>query len=95
MPEVGDFVEAVQREAAHQRIRWGSYHDAGKTPADWFWLVGYLAGKALHALNEGRVEKGLHHVITTAAVLANWHAAVLGKSNMRPGIVPPAEVAGG
>jgi hypothetical protein len=94
-PEVGDFVDAVQREAAHQRVRWGSDHDEGKTPADWFWLIGYLAGKALHALTAGNVEKGLHHVITTAAVLANWHAAVLGKTNMRPGIVPPAEVAGG
>jgi hypothetical protein len=47
-PELLDFAKAVQLEAAHQRARWGSDHDAGKTDADWFWLIGYLAGKALH-----------------------------------------------
>jgi hypothetical protein len=47
-PEIADFVKAVQLEAAHQRARWGSDHDAGKTDADWFWLIGYLAGKAMH-----------------------------------------------
>jgi hypothetical protein len=44
---VHDFVRAVVLEAAHQRERWGTEHDAGKTDADWFWLIGYLAGKAL------------------------------------------------
>lgn len=48
-PHTTDFLEAVRIEAAHQRERWGSEHDAGKTDADWFWLVGYLAGKALGA----------------------------------------------
>jgi hypothetical protein len=113
-------------------------HDAGKTDADWYWLIGYLAGKALHnppeqvpdwnwcdlcghrpsaiggycsecdvlthavetssvaevpALIEQRkasaktaVEKQLHRIITVAAAAANWHAAKLGKTNMRPGI---------
>ena len=54
-------LEAV--EAAHQRMRWPSEKDAGKTDADWFWLIGYLAGKALH-----KPEKRLHHIITAAAV---------------------------
>jgi hypothetical protein len=80
-PEVVDFAKGVQFEAVHQRARWGSDHDAGKTDADWFWLVGYLAGKALH-----KPEKRLHHLITAAAALANWHAYTLGKTNMRPGI---------
>lgn len=47
-PEIHDFTRAVVLEAAHQRSRWDSNHDAGKTDADWFWLIGYLAGKALH-----------------------------------------------
>jgi hypothetical protein len=44
-PEIHDFIKAVPLEAAHQRQRWGSDHDDGKTAADWFWLIGYLAGK--------------------------------------------------
>ena len=47
-PLTEDFIEAVKVEAAHQRERWGVDHDGGKTDADWFWLIGYLAGKALH-----------------------------------------------
>lgn len=88
-PEILDFVKGVPLEAAHQRERWGSDHDAGKTPADWFWLVGYLAGKALNAHVTGNTEKALHHTISTASALCNWHAAILGKTNMRPGIIPP------
>ncbi len=85
-PELRDFGAGVTLEALHQRERWGSGHDAGKTPADWFWLVGYLAGKALHAQTSGNTEKALHHTISTAAALANWHGAILGTHNMRPGI---------
>lgn len=89
-PEIIDFVKAVQIEAVHQRERWGSAHDDGKTAADWFWLLGYLAGKALHSDKAGDTEKLLHHIITTAAACANWHAQVLGKCDMRPGIAKPA-----
>jgi len=88
-PELHDFTAAVVREAAHQRARWGSEHDDGKTPADWFWLIGYLAGKALHAHVLGDIKKALHHTISSAASLANWHAAILGKTTMRPGIETP------
>lgn len=84
-PEVMDFIKGIRLEATHQRERWGSDTDAGKTDADWFWLVGYLAGKAPH-----QPEKRLHHLITCAAALANWHLYSLGKTNMRPGIAPPA-----
>lgn len=84
-PHTADFVEAVKSEAAHQRERWSVEHDAGKTDADWFWLIGYLAGKALH-----KPEKQLHHIITTAAACLNWHANKTGAStSMRPGIAPP------
>jgi hypothetical protein len=91
-PELNDFSKAVVLEAVHQRNRWGSEQDEGKTAEDWFWLVGYLAGKALHSAITGDIEKLKHHVITTAAVLNNWHSQILGKSNMRPGL--PAEKTG-
>lgn len=84
-PHTAEFLEAVHLEAIHQRERWGSEYDTGKTDADWFWLVGYLAGKALH-----KPEKQVHHIITTAAALLNWHAAKTGTdTRMRPGIETP------
>lgn len=86
-PEILDFTRAVQLEAAHQRARWGNDHDAGKTDADWFWLIGYLGGKALRA--DDGPEKQLHRIITVAAAACNWHAAKLGQTNMRPGIETP------
>ena len=92
-PHTNDFLEAVRTEAAHQRERWGADHDAGKDNSDWFWLLGYLGGKALQSANlAGHVqhEKSLHHIITTAAACLNWHAARTGASTvMRPGIEPP------
>ncbi len=90
-PELHDFARAVVLEAAHQRERWGSEHDAGKEPQDWFWLLGYLGGKALAAHAAGNTEKALHHTISSAAALANWHAAISGSHTaMRPGIDPEA-----
>jgi hypothetical protein len=79
-PHTASFLEAVRLEAAHQRERWAAQHDAGKTDADWFWLVGYLAGKAIH-----KPEKQLHHIITTAAACLNWHMARTVGNDMRPG----------
>ena len=88
-PELHDFSAGVVLEAAHQRERWSSDHDAGKTAWDWFWLVGYLAQKAAAAAVSGAVEKAQHHTISTAAALANWHAALIGADmSMRPGINP-------
>jgi|GEM_PF-1006584 len=90
-PEVDDFAKAVVLEAQHQRERWPSEHDAGKAPLDWFWLVGYLAQKAATAQMAGDDYKAKHHTISTAAALANWHAAISGEHTaMRPGIEPPA-----
>jgi len=89
-PELVDFSRGVVLEAAHQRERWGAAQDAGKAPSDWFWLIGYLGGKALAAALGGDIDKAKHHCISTAAALANWHAALLGADNtMRPGIAPP------
>jgi len=86
-PEVDGFVVGVVSEAQHQRERWSAEHDAGKMPEDWFWLIGYLAGKALASAIVGNAAKAKHHVIATAAALANWHAALNGGNReMRPGI---------
>jgi hypothetical protein len=91
-PETADFAAGVPLEAAHQRERWGSQHDSGKSPWDWFWLVGYLAQKAAASAVAGDTEKAKHHTISTAAALANWHAQLSGKSNeMRPGAPLPIE----
>ena len=89
-PETADFMAGVPIEATHQRERWGVNHDAGKTPEDWFWLIGYLAQKVLRAQNAGDTDKACHHTISTAAALANWHAALTGvDTSMRPGIDTP------
>lgn len=89
-PEVEDFDKAVPLEAAHQQLRWGAEHDSGKNPEDWFWLVGYLAGKALASFKAGNFEKAKHHTISTSAALRNWHAHIRsGQSEMRPGIAEP------
>lgn len=88
-PETDDFDKGVPLEAAHQAQRWGTTHDAGKQPEDWFWLCGYLAGKALAAFKAGDVEKAKHHCISTAAAMRNWHLHIAtGNSTMRPGINP-------
>lgn len=85
-PEIHDFLLAVENEAKHQRFRWPSEHDAGKTNADWFWLIGYVSGKAIGSKNPDKI---LHHIITTAAVCLNWHAARMNLTDMRPGIAKP------
>jgi len=86
-PETSDFDKGVPLEATHQIQRWGAAHDDGKQPEDWFWLCGYLAGKALSSFKAGDVEKAKHHCISTAAAMRNWHKAIAtGESVMRPEI---------
>ena len=90
-PQLHNFAEAVVLEAAHQRELWPDSRDVGKQPSDWFWLVGHLAGKALHAAMAGNKDKTAHHTISTAAALANWHAFVTGEyTGFRAGIDPVA-----
>jgi hypothetical protein len=76
-PEIKDFLVAAEKEAKYQRAQWGDGHDAGKVLSDWYWTLGYLGGKALYALLADDKEKGLHHIITTAALCANWHRAIV------------------
>lgn len=70
-PHTDEFLEAVRIEAAHQRDRWGDEHDAMKNDQERFWTLGYLAGKAI--ANGVTQEKRLHHIVTSAALLLNWH----------------------
>ncbi len=67
-PQTEDFIEAVKNEAAHQTKRWGGEHDDSKAPEDWMWLLGWLISKAVQ-----QPEKRLHHIVTSAAALAQWH----------------------
>ena len=75
-PQTAEFLPAVAAEKAHQIERWGTAHDRSKSAEHWFWLVGYLAGKALRASISGDRQKALHHTISSAAALANWHDAI-------------------
>lgn len=84
-PHTNDFMAAVPLEAAHQIKRWAIEHDEGKTPLDWFWLVGYLAQKAATSAMAGDVEKAKHHTISTAAVM-NWYRRLTGDDqSFQPG----------
>jgi hypothetical protein len=112
-PEVLSFMKGVQLEAIHQVERWGTADDRAKRPEDWFWLVGYLAGKALHAQKQSidadardlkqysrgatdgapHRDKALHHCISTAAALYNWHCAIKGVDvRMAPGSSDVAKI---
>jgi len=75
-PETENFLRGVQLEAGHQVEKWGEAHDRGKSAENWFWLVGYLAGKCLRAAITGDRTKALHHTISTAAACLNWHKAI-------------------
>jgi hypothetical protein len=68
-----DWFFGAKIEAVHQQERWGVSHDQGKSPLDWFWLIGYLAQKVTESAINGDIEKAKHHTISTAAALLNWH----------------------
>ncbi|MDC6180065.1 hypothetical protein [Ralstonia solanacearum] len=98
-PELHDFARGVVQEAAHQRQRWGTAKDADKSPADWVFLVGHLATRSMMYLQAGNVDKALHHTITTAAALANWHSNISGADTSMwpslPGQLQAGSSAGG
>jgi len=79
-PELNDFPKAVVLEAKHQILRWGESHDKNKSPGDWFQLVFHLMGKAAKSIYDGDTDKVKHHIITTAAVLNNFHSQILEKN---------------
>lgn len=75
-PEYEDFAAGVVSEARHQ-LTVREEDDETKEPKDWFWTLGYLAGKALSAALAKDWQKAKHHIITSAALLNNWHRAIL------------------
>jgi len=80
-PATGNFLESVRMETAYQAETWKK-DDARKEPADWFWTLGYLGGKALHAQTHGNITKALHHAVSSAALCSRWHEYLLGE--LRP-----------
>ena len=93
-PMYQPFDRAVKLEAAHQVNRWGTVHDRKKEPQEWFWLVGYLAGKALRAHLSGDRVKATHHTVSSAAVLFHWHAHIVANVE-NDGAVAQGQPAGG
>lgn len=86
-PHTDDFMKSVPLEAAFQVTHWGTEQDAGKSPVDWLFLVGYLAGKACHHATLENTENALHHCVSAAAVLLNWYRRLKGEEmTFRPGI---------
>lgn len=82
-PEIEDFILGIKLEAHHQRARWGEAHDRGKSAENWYWLIGYLAGKALRSSIDGDRDKALHHTISSAAALLQWHDAIRADASNR------------
>lgn len=75
-PHTEEFLASVKLEAAYQRQKFGDAHDRNKSAENWFWLVGYLAGKCLRSVIVGDSHKALHHTISSGAALANWYEAI-------------------
>lgn len=92
-----DWFFGAKIEAVHQQERWGVSHDQGKSPLDWFWLIGYLAQKVTESAINGDIEKAKHHTISTAAALLNWHRhlsvepATLMQASTIPDVAPNSE----
>lgn len=81
-PESNEFLKGASIEAEYQR----QLHGVDETDSrydwqQWFWVTGYLLGKALAACRsgEGNGEKAKHHLVTSAALLNNWHNVLTGE----------------
>lgn len=77
-PETEDFLKGVESEIPHQNQEWrqSKYVDTDKLPEDWFGVAVFLAHKARLAAESDDREKALHHCISTAALMGNWHAQI-------------------
>ncbi|VWD20227.1 hypothetical protein [Burkholderia contaminans] len=81
-PHNDDFYKGVSIEEEYQRQLHGV--DTSDARFDWvqyLWVTGYLLNKALAACKtgEGDGEKAKHHLITSAAIIKNWHNVLTGK----------------
>ena len=75
-PVLYDFARAVAHEAQYQRTLHAEA-DATKTPLEWMETLLLLVAKSRAYDDEGNTEKAMHHLITSAAVLASWHAQLV------------------
>lgn len=70
-----DWLQGVCIEIMYQETKWEK-QDANKRPEDWFWTLGYLAGKCLYAYMHKNKTKAKHHTISAAALLYHWHKKI-------------------
>lgn len=79
-PVTLDFIEAMKVEIPHQKERWRE-SDPLKDDPDWYWLIGWLGGKAIMDPVKDRdartpKERKLHRIVAVAAAAANWFQMV-------------------
>lgn len=75
-PEIGDFIEGVKIEAAHQTEKWGREQEESHHPAHYILVANKLLGKLAVAMWNGDKEKFSHHLITIAAAMHNCHRQI-------------------
>lgn len=81
-PCSSEFLRGASIEAEYQRDLHGvDTTDARFDWIQWYWVCGYLLGKALAACKSGEDngEKAKHHLITTAGLLNNWYNVLTGQ----------------
>lgn len=78
-PENNDFLVGGVKEAGHQRERWGEDHDMTKTAGDWSLLLDKINGKQCQGVWDEDWEKLKHHLITMAAICANYHRCIMAR----------------
>lgn len=79
-PENDDFIVGVSIEAEYQCRKHGVDNGlAARNWTQWLWVAGYLLNKAVAACQRDDTEKGKHHLVTTAALLKNWHNVLIGQ----------------
>lgn len=79
-PESDDFLKGVSIEAEFQRQKHGEHEgDVADYHQNFYWVAAHLLGKALWSLVRGNADKGRHHLVTSAALIFNWHNAISGK----------------
>ena len=73
-----DFLADVAEEAKYQAI-W-AVNDERKTDDEWFWTLGWIAGKAVRPGTD--LDKQRHRLRAAAALLMNWDKHLVDKTNV-------------
>lgn len=69
-PVTDDFWADAAEESRYQSEHWGEDHDNAKSDDEWFWTLGFLAGKVLRP--DADVFKKRHRLRAAAALLHQW-----------------------